>query len=709
MDFEKLFGSKSSVQSLVRDIAFSPDGKFVAFLKGQSDSPNTYDLWLFCVESSEPSLLLSSDQLSSVNQDSSKEEKDRRERLRLFTDGILSYQWSHDSRLILIPILGRLFLLDVISKKLKCIKEKSTNIMDPKFSGVSSYVTYVEDQNVMAYELNTERIRQLTTDGGGPVKCGEAEFVVQEELSRFEGYWLSNNEKILAYEKYDESAVELVSRNEIYADSTQTIQQRYPFSGKPNVDYCICFLNLETGVEVRGDFDCDDTYLARGVWHQDNHMFYVQILNRAQNELKLLRIDATTGESNVVLMESQNPWVNINDDFMFSEGGDQFIWGSEREDKKQLYLYDLDGTFKKALTRGENPVHSVVGWANGFLTFLEYSNNALDLFCKQLDLETGKIRVLCQKKGMNYTHQSKCGKYLMTNHSSTHKPQEVWFRDIRSKQQTLISESDCLVDNVCLDELVKRPEFGLIRTTDGAVQLNYKLILPPNFDKKHKYAAIIHVYGGPHAQMVNHQWQGERYLFQQYLASKGFIVFSVDNRGSANRGMAFEAGIYKQLGELELRDQVAGALFLGQKGYVDKSRIGVFGWSYGGYMTLNCMMRRPDLFKVGVSGAPVTDWSLYDTCYTERYMSTPALNSEGYLKSSIFPYVEHLEGKLLVVHGMADDNVLFTHSTKLFSELQRAGRMFDIMIYPGEKHAVSGKVAKKHNYKTIASFFMDNL
>lgn len=709
LELKKIFSKEGIVDPLISSPKFSPDGKRLTFLKGKADQPKVLDLWEVDLASGKQSCLVDSSELDSASSELSKEEKDRRERLRLFSMGIVSYQWAPSSEMILFPIAGKLYLWDAASKSVKSLNNKPTNMMDPKFSQNSSFITFTENQNVKKIDLATGEILHLTDEGAGDIKCGEAEFVVQEELSRYDGYWVSPDEKQLAYEVYDEGPVELVTRNEIFSDRVDIIEQRYPYAGKDNVKYNLVIKNIESGAKITAQVDTEDNYLARLCWSPDSKFVYAQIVNRLQDTLTLNRIDASTGESKIILSENSKPWVNVNDIFRLSADGESFIWGSERSDMRQVYLYTSEGELIKQVTDTDTFIDSVIYWDNEELFYTAYTEMALNRKVFKLDLESGETSTVTNYEGISQvTLNADKGFYLIQQNDLT-TPQKVSLLNATNGQSIAVHTAKCNVDGTDLNDMFDKPEYGSFKSKDGEVDLNYRIIFPHNFDPSKRYPAIVHLYGGPHAQMVTKGWTGDRYLFQQYLASQGFLIISVDNRGSANRGLSFEGAVYKNMGDLEVEDQAAAAEFLMKKDYVNSDRIGVHGWSYGGYMTLMCMFKKSDIFKVGVSGAPVTDWKLYDTCYTERYMSTPQLNPDGYKKASVFPYVDGLEGKLLVIHGMADDNVLFTNSTMLYSALHEADKMFDVMVYPGEKHAIAGHVSKHHNYKTIANYFIENL
>ena len=551
----------------------------------------------------------------------------------------------------------------------------------------------------------------ITKEGGGNIKFGMAEFVAQEEMGRMTGYWWSPDESFIAFTKVDESPVDVISRSEIYADDIKTIDQKYPKAGTNNVLVELAIQNINNGARRWVDLGEDkDIYLARGKWMPNSETFTYQWQTRDQQTLELRAYNVPTEKQSVLLSETSNTWVNLHNDLYFLSDSDQFIWASERDGFKHLYLYENNGKLVRQLTQGDWVVDNIeaVDAKNNRIYFAGRKDTPLESHAYSVSLNGGDISRITNEGAYHSVSFSKDASIFIDRFSTINSPAQVSLNDASGKRITWLEENKVEEGHplhAYMDSWTK-PEFGDITTKDGAT-LKYRIYKPENLEKKHP--VIVYLYGGPHAQVVTNSWAGNRGLLMQHWVDKGYVVFTLDNRGSNYRGKAFEDPIYKKMGFVEVDDQVAGVEFLRTLPYVDAKRIGVHGHSYGGYMTLMTMFKAGDYFQAGVSGAPVTDWRLYDTHYTERYMGNPKTDDDAYTASSVFPYAKDLKGDLLIYHGMADDNVLFTHSTMLYKHLQDLAIPFETMDYPGKKHSIRGKQTGIHLYKTITNFFDRNL
>jgi dipeptidyl-peptidase-4 len=419
-----------------------------------------------------------------------------------------------------------------------------------------------------------------------------------------------------------------------------------------------------------------------------------------------------------LLTETSDTWINLHNELRFLEASPRFIWASARSGYKHLYLYGNDGDLLRPLTDGPwEVVHGDRGQsavlhvdeARGTVYFTGTYDSPLERHVYAVPLEGGaRPKRLTRESGWHRAAFADDGRFFVDTFENTDTPPRVSVHRADGTRLAYIEENRLDETHPFAPYLATRPatRFGTLEAADGHV-LHYRMQTPAGFSETERYPVVVYVYGGPGVQSVTNTWSAG---FLDVLASRGYLVFTLDNRGTGDRGTAFDAPIYRRLGRVEVDDQVTGAEYLRSLPYVDGDRIGVYGWSYGGYLALMCLFRAPGMFAAGVAGAPVTDWALYDTHYTERYMGTPANNSDGYAAASVFPYVDDLRGPLLVMHGMADDNVLFTHSTKLFKALQDAGLDFDTMTYPGSKHALLGVPATgRHGYQTILRFFDTHL
>ncbi len=461
-----------------------------------------------------------------------------------------------------------------------------------------------------------------------------------------------------------------------------------------------------------------DIYVPRVDWFPDGRHLAVQRQSRDQRRLDLLKFDVAAGTSGTLLTETSDTWIDLHNELRFLEASPRFIWASARNGYKHLYLYGNDGALIRPLTGGPwEVVHGARGQSavlhvdegRGVVYVTGTFDSPLERHVYAVSLEeSGPPRRLSREDGWHRAAFADNGAFYVNTFENLDTPPAVSVHRPDGTRTAYIEENRLDATHPFAPYLATRPatRFGTLEAEDGQV-LHYRLTTPADFSETGRYPVIVYVYGGPGGQIVTNTWSAG---FLDVLAGNGYLVFSLDNRGTGDRGTAFDAPIHRRLGHAEVEDQVAGVNYLRSLPYVDADRIGVYGWSYGGYMALMCMFRAPEVFAAGVSGAPVTDWALYDTHYTERYMGTPADNPEGYTAASVFPYADQLRGPLLIMHGMADDNVLFTHSTKLFKALQDEGLAFDSMTYPGSKHALLRVPATgRHGYKTILRFFDTHL
>jgi len=711
LDIERIFASPSLDGNAPRALKVSPDGERVTFLKGKQTDYERLDLWEYHIDSGETRLLFDSNDLQSGEEVLSDEEKARRERMRLSGSGIVSYQWSADGKALLFPLGGDVYYHKLGEKGAKQLLDTDVFETDIKLSPKGNYISFIRDQNLFVKHIESGKETAITKEGGGNIKFGMAEFVAQEEMGRMTGYWWSPDESFIAFTKVDESPVDVISRSEIYADDIKTIDQKYPKAGTNNVLVELAIQNINNGARRWVDLGEDkDIYLARGKWMPNSETFTYQWQTRDQQTLELRAYNVPTEKQEVLLSETSNTWVNLHNDLYFLSDSDQFIWASERDGFKHLYLYENNGKLVRQLTQGDWVVDNIeaVDAKNNRIYFAGRKDTPLESHAYSVSLNGGDISRITNEGAYHSVSFSKDASIFIDRFSTINSPAQVSLNDASGKRITWLEENKVEEGHplhAYMDSWTK-PEFGDITTKDGAT-LKYRIYKPENLEKKHP--VIVYLYGGPHAQVVTNSWAGNRGLLMQHWVDKGYVVFTLDNRGSNYRGKAFEDPIYKKMGFVEVDDQVAGVEFLRTLPYVDAKRIGVHGHSYGGYMTLMTMFKAGDYFQAGVSGAPVTDWRLYDTHYTERYMGNPKTDDDAYTASSVFPYAKDLKGDLLIYHGMADDNVLFTHSTMLYKHLQDLAIPFETMDYPGKKHSIRGKQTGIHLYKTITNFFDRNL
>ena len=698
-------------------LKLSPDGKRVTFLRGKSEDQTVFDLWEYHVPSKQTRLLVDSASLTGGGAEQlSDAEKARRERMRIAgTSGIVEYQWSADGKQLLFPIAGSLYVYRVDAKKdpVKTLTQAADGFAtDPKFSPKGRYVSFVRDATLYAIEIDSGTETRVSPAGSGTVSYGMAEFVAQEEMGRYSGYWWAPDDSAIAYARVDEAPVAVEKRFEIYADRTEVIEQRYPAAGKANAEVRLFVRPLASEEAVEIDLgDNRDIYLARVNWLPDSQSLLLQRQSRDQRTLDLMRAEAATGASAVIHTEVSKTWVNLHDNLKVLDDGKSFVWSSELSGYQHLELRAIDGSLIRPLSSGPWVVEDLLA-VDQKQRRVYFSGNADDprekhVYFNSLDTTTpGSPTRVTLYNGWHEAVFSSDGKVFVDTYSNENTPPQVRLHEAGGKELAVL-EANKVEDGHPYHPYLKShlaPEFGSLKAEDGQT-LYYRMIKPLGFDESKRYPVLIRVYGGPHVQYVQRSWDSRWGLFDQVMAQRGYIVFTLDNRGSARRGVKFESPIFRRMGGPEVADQMVGVRWLAEQPFVDAAHIGYFGWSYGGYMTLMMLAKHSGPIAAGVAVAPVTDWRLYDTHYTERYMDDPRRFKAAYDASSLFPHLAGLKSPLYLIHGMADDNVLFTHSTQLMAELQQRGTQFDLMTYPGGKHGINQSAAvRKHVFNSIAGW-----
>lgn len=706
LTLERLFAAPDLSGPTLRGARLTADGRRVTYLRGKETDKDRYDLWAYDVAARRHTLLVDSASLETADKALSAEEEARRERQRTSAyGGILEYEVAHDGRRILIPLGGDLYLYDLEAAPASAVR-RLTNTpsyeTDARFSPKAKYVSFIRDANVVIIELASGKESMVTTTGGGLVSYGMAEFIAQEEMDRTTGYWWSPDESAIAYTRVDESTVDEVQRFQIEADGVTVTRQRYPAAGTRNavVELYVGKIEASSKDPVEVDLGANtDIYLVRVDWFPNSRQLAVQRQSRDQKTLTLLRADAATGATRDLVVERSETWVDLHDELTFLTDAGDFLWASSRSGYRHLYAYDAEGTLLRPVTQGDWMVSGDTGAANGgqavhgvdrargLVYFSANLDTPLERHLYSVSWRTpGKPQRITTGSGWHSTSMSRDAKIFLDAFSTPSQPRDLVLRDVAGRELAQLVPNRLDASHPYAPYLAEHvvPKFGTLQSADDQT-MHYMLLTPKVLEPGKRYPVIVEVYGGPSVQRVRRSWGDP---FHQWLVQQGYVVFMLDNRGSGLRGVRFESALYHDMGRVETEDQVAGATFLRTLPFVDPKRIGIWGWSYGGYMALNAMTRAPGTFAAGVAGAPVTDWSLYDTHYTERFMGTPAQNPEGYSRSRVMTHAENLAGPLLVIHGMADDNVLFTHSTSLFSTLQRLDKPFDAMPYPGGKHGL---------------------
>ena len=708
----KIFGNPDLNGQRPRSLQVAPNGKHVTFLRGAADDQHRLDLWEYDVAAQQERKLVDATSLAEDAGKPSAAALARSERERTAgNSGVSHYRWAPDSGSLLFTEGDAVYLYTFgkAEQPIERLSKAGSNIIDARISPRGRYVSFVSDRNLWLIDLRRRHLRQLTHDGGGAIHNGEAEFVAQEEMGRAEGYWWAPDDSAIAFERFDESKVPIVQSAEFNATGIETLTQHYPAAGDPNVAVRLALVSIDAHGPTRWvDLGTDENiYLARVDWLQDSRRLLVQRETRDQRTLDVVLADARG--SRVVTSEHSPTWVRLSDDLKpLKTQPDAFVWSSDRSGHRHLYLFGNDGQLRATLTQGDWDVDKVLGIDEklGKVYFSANRDDPLQMQVYSASLDGGSAADPTRVSHGDGWHEAvfadNAEVYADTFSDPSTPPHVTLYRSDGSEIAVL--ESNRLDEHHPYWPYRNHhvvPEFGTVAAIDGQ-KLYWRLYRPAQFDPHTRYPVFFRFYGGPGRQMVNRAW-GD--LFDQYMARRGYVVFSLDNRGTPRRGRAFEDPIFRQLGEVEVQDQLAGIAYLKSLPYVDVSRIGCFGWSYGGYLSLMMLAKASSQFAGGVAVAPVTDWRLYDTHYTERYLDAPAQNARGYEASSVFPYLAGLTAPLFLAHGMADDNVRFANSTKLMSALQERGTQFELMTYPGGKHGLSTPAMRTHVYTAIANYF----
>jgi len=709
LTIERIWGDPALSGPAPRALRFAPDGQSVTFLKPKDSNARVLDLWAADLGSGEQRLLLDGAKLGGDETALSEAEKARRERRRISESGVVEYSWDAVGKRILAPVAGDLYLADPATGAVTRLTSSEADEVDAKLSPKGAYASYTRDQNLYLALTATGEERAVTTDGAGPISYGVAEFIAQEELSRFSGTWWSPNEAKLVFAKVDESGVPLITRADIGADGrTTTVQQRYPAAGEPNARVELRILDVASGAQIPVDLGQDpDVYVARVNWDKDGEAFYVQRLSRDQKRLDILKVDPATGRSQVILRETDDAWINLTDDFTALKSGG-FLWTSERSGFRHIYHYDANGRLLRQVTRGDWPVRAIAGVneATGEALFLASPADPLQqqLFSANYK-RGGRLKQITTGDGVWSATVNADGSAFLGAYSDPQTPPRTGLYGANGARLRWVEENALDADHPFAPFAARYPlpEFGAIKGPSGDT-LYTRILKPVGFDPDRRYPAILFVYGGPTRQVVEKSW-GSVSNVMRLMQERGYVVFSIDNRGTPDRGRNFERAIAGELGRVEVEDQLAGVAWLKQQPFVDSERIGVWGWSYGGFMTLALTLRAPETFAAGASFAPVTDWRLYDTAYTERYMGMPQGNAEGYANADLTKLAGQLQAPLLLAHGLADDNVVFANSAAMMAALQGAGVQFETLVYPGQKHGISSQAARLHWTTALLDFF----
>ncbi|WP_291102316.1 MULTISPECIES: S9 family peptidase [unclassified Flavobacterium] len=633
--------------------------------------------------------------------------------------GIDSYSFSSDEKMILIAnnthkiyrhsFTADYFLYDIETKELTKILEQ---VQEPTFSPDGKKIAYAKENNLFIYDITAKTNSQITTDGmKNTIINGITDWVYEEEFAFVRAFDWSKDSKKLAYIRFDESQVPEFSMSIFHKDLYPTIETfKYPKAGEKNslVSLHLFDVNANTTKDVNlGNYN--DFYIARMKWTNDVNILCAQVLNRHQDNLDLVFIDGNSGTSKVVLNEKDKAYIDVTDNLTFLKDN-SFIWTSEKDGFNHIYLYDKTGKLKNQVTKGNWEVTSYYGFdeKTNAVFYQSTENGSIIRDVYRIGLNGKNKARLSQNVGTTAATFSPNFQYYISTFSSATQPTIYSLNEAKTgKQVQVIENNEALATKLKAYDLPQK-EFFVLKTEKGN-ELNAWIMKPKDFDPSKKYPVFMIQYSGPGSQQVANQWISSNEYWFTMLAQQGYIVADVDGRGTGFKGAAFKKVTQKQLGKYEVEDQIDAAKVIGNYPYVDKSRIGIYGWSFGGFMASNCILKGNDVFKMAIAVAPVTNWRFYDSIYTERYMETPQENPNGYDDNSPINFVEKLKGKFLLIHGSGDDNVHVQNSMQMMEALIQANKQFDSQIYPDKNHGIYGGMTRIQLHNKMTNFIKNNL
>ncbi|OXA79854.1 dipeptidyl-peptidase-4 [Flavobacterium aquidurense] len=636
------------------------------------------------------------------------------------SNGIDSYTFDASEKKILIAcntnkifrhsFTADYFLYDIAAKSLT--KLFDFQVQEPTFSPDGTKIAYARENNLYVYDVVSKKTTAVTTDGKkNAVINGITDWVYEEEFAFVRAFDWSKDSKKLAYIRFDESAVPEFSMSMFHKDLYPTVETfKYPKAGEKNSVVSLHIYDAAANATKKVDLgNYNDFYIARMQWTNDNNVLSAQVLNRHQDNLDLLFVDGTTAAAKVVLNEKDKAYVDVTDNLTFLKDN-SFIWTSEKDGFNHIYVYDKTGKLKNQVTKGNWEVTSYYGFDEKTKTIFYQSteNGSINRAIYRIALD-GKNKVaLATKVGTNAATFSPNFQFFINTFSSASQPTTYTLNEAKTGKEIQVIENNKELSAKLVSYNLPSKEFFVLKTAKGN-ELNAWIMKPKDFDPSKKYPVFMIQYSGPGSQQVANAWGSSNEYWFMMLTQQGYIVACVDGRGTGFKGANFKKVTQLQLGKYEVEDQIDAAKVIGNYSYVDASRIGIWGWSYGGFMASNCIFQGNDVFKMAIAVAPVTNWRFYDSVYTERYMQTPQENASGYDQNSPINHVNKLKGKFLLIHGSGDDNVHVQNSMQMMEALIQANKQFDSQIYPDKNHGIYGGATRIQLYNKMTNFIKENL
>ena len=639
---------------------------------------------------------------------------------KALSDGIDSYTFDASEKKILIAcnsnkifrhsFTADYFLYDITTKSLT--KLFDFQVQEPTFSPDGTKIAYAKENNLYVYDVASKKSTAVTTDGKkNAIINGITDWVYEEEFAFVRAFDWSKDSKKLAYIRFDESQVPEFSMSMFHKDLYPTIETfKYPKAGEKNSVVSLHIYDAAGNSTKKVDLaNYNDFYIARLQWTNDNNILSAQVLNRHQDNLDLLFVDGTTATAKVVLNEKDKAYVDVTDNLTFLKDN-SFIWTSEKDGFNHIYLYDKTGKLKNQITKGNWEVVSYYGFdeKNKTIFYQSTENGSINRDIYRIGLD-GKSKVrLTSKVGTSAATFSPNFQFFINTFSSASQPTTYTLNESKTGKEIQVIENNQALAAKLKAYNLPTKEFFVLKTAKGN-ELNAWILKPKDFDPSKKYPVFMYQYSGPGSQQVNNDWNNSDDYWFASLTQQGYIVACIDGRGTGFKGADFKKVTQKELGKYEVQDQIDAAKVIGAYPYVDAARIGIFGWSYGGFMASNCIFQGNDVFKMAIAVAPVTNWRFYDSVYTERYMQTPQENASGYDQNSPINHVSKLTGKFLLIHGSGDDNVHVQNSMQMMEALIQANKQFDSQIYPDKNHGIYGGATRIQLYNKMTNFIKENL
>ena len=635
---------------------------------------------------------------------------------------IQDYTFSHDESKVLVlneqqPIyrhsfLGKYHVVN-LSKNGKITALNNGNwVQEPKFSPDGRFVAFISGNNLYYQDLSSEKITQITFDGEkNKIINGLADWVYEEEFGHADMYQWTKNSESLVFVKFDESQVKEMNMQVFNGNLyPQDFRFKYPKAGEENSKVSVYTYDLKLNKSTQINLANFETYYIPQVFQtaQPNEIA-IATSNRHQNKLEIIKINTKNLSTKKILTETDAAWIETDNLSLEFLEDNSFLWASERDGFRHFYWYTPDGKLKKQITKGNWEITDYYGFSskNSEILVQTTEKGSTNRVVSKINIKTGKKQIVSELNGTNNADFSKSFQYFINTHSSAEQPNTYTLRDFNGKTLRELQNNNSALKKLQSDGFVTK-EFFQIPNKNGD-QMNAWMIKPKDFSPNKKYPVLMYQYSGPGSQQVSNAWDGRNTIWFNLLAQKGYIVLCVDGRGTGYRGTKYKKATYKNLGKYEIEDQIAAAQWIGSQNFVDAGRIGIFGWSFGGYMASLAMTKGADVFKVGIAVAPVTTWRYYDTIYTERYLQTPQENPKGYDENSPINFADLMKGKYLLIHGTADDNVHYQNAVDMAEALIQKNKEFEFMTYPDKNHGIYGGNTRLHLHQKMTDFILNNL